>query len=85
MREISFTITDEEGLHARPACQMMMAVRELSCDVRLLSRDREADVKNLMALMSLGVRKGETITFRFSGDQEEAAKERIERFLADWT
>lgn len=84
MKEISFIVSDEEGLHARPVCSLMMAVKDFSCESWLVSGKRKADMNNLMELMALGVRKGEKILLQFSGQQEEAAYESVRAFLAEW-
>jgi phosphocarrier protein len=74
-------ITNSSGLHARPAGAIVNAAKQFSSDIliRRLSAEgaREADGKRLISLMSLGARKGETITFYINGPDEAAAAEKL--------
>ena len=67
MQSFDYTLGCVGGLHARPAGAIVSAAKRFSSDIliRKLSPDgaKEADAKRLISLMSLGARKGDTITF----------------------
>ena len=68
-----FLITDEIGLHARPATLLVNEASKFVSDVKIISGDKEANLKSIMGAMSLGVTNGTTISIAAEGvDAEEA-------------
>lgn len=80
MAEIKYVITDEEGIHARPAGNLVKFVKELGCAATITKGEKTVDITRLMAVMSLGVKKGEEI--KVSCDDEEKLR-KIEKFLQE--
>ena len=78
-----YTITDEVGIHARPAGMLVKLVREFQSEVILASGSKNADAKKLMAVMALGIRKGQTVTVSVDGPDEQEAAEKIRGFFRD--
>lgn len=81
MQSFNHTIGCTGGLHARPAGAIVNAAKQFSSDVliRKVSAEgvKEADAKRLISLMSLGARKGETLTFYINGPDENDAAEHL--------
>ena len=63
----------EHGIHARPAALLAGAVKGFAAEVTLLARGREASARSTVALMTLGVHKGDEVEIRASGADAEAA------------
>jgi phosphoenolpyruvate-protein phosphotransferase len=63
----------EHGIHARPAAMLAGAVKGFTAEVTLFARGREASARSTVALMTLGVRKGDEVEFRASGPDAAAA------------
>src|SRR5215472_3384168 len=61
------TVTFEHGIHARPAAQIAAALKTLAADVRIAARGREANARSTVALMALGVQRGDEIEIRAAG------------------
>ncbi len=61
------------GLHARPAALLAGALRNLDAHVRLAAHGREANARSTVALMGLGVARGEELEARVSGPDAAAA------------
>lgn len=80
MAEFKYIITDEEGIHARPAGSLTKFAKELGCTAMITKGERSVDLTRLMAVMSLGVKKGEEITV--SCEDEEALAE-LEKFFKE--
>lgn len=80
MAEIKYVITDEEGIHARPAGTLVKFVKELGCSATITKGEKTVDITRLMAVMSLGVKKGEEVTV--TSDNEEALS-KIENFFKE--
>lgn len=83
MKEFNYVITDEQGIHARPAGMFVKEAAACACSVMINKGGKEVDAKRLLAVMSLGVKKGEEITLKTDGADEEAALERLSTFLKE--
>lgn len=81
MKTISYTITDEVGIHARPAGLLVKAAMPFQSTITLTTPAKKADAKRIMAVMSLGAKKGTELTVTIEGPDEDAAAETIEAFL----
>lgn len=83
MKQFNYTITDAVGIHARPAGLLAKKASEYKSLVTIVKGERKADTRRLMALMSLGIKCGDTIIVQAEGEDEEQAAAGIEKFLAD--
>lgn len=81
MASFDYTITDEVGIHARPAGLLAKAVKALGAKVTITKGDKSADATRLMALMGMGIKKGDTVTVEVDGD--DAAVAEIEKFFKE--
>lgn len=84
MKEFTYVITEEEGIHARPAGILVKEVKNYESSVTLLKGEKKADLKKLLAVMSLGVKKGEEVTVRVEGSDEDSAVEEIKQFFTQY-
>ena len=56
MRTFEYTITDNEGIHARPAGELVKVAKQYNSTV-LIGRDgRMVDCKKIFGIMGLGVK-----------------------------
>lgn len=83
MKEFNYTIKDELGIHARPAGLLVKKAGEFTSTITIYKEAKKADAKKLFAIMSLGVKKGDTIKVEVAGDDEEQACTAIEEFLKE--
>ncbi len=84
MKQFTYTITDPVGIHARPAGLLAKAAKALDSTVTIAKADgKTAVATKLMAVMGLGVKTGETITFTIEGGNEEASAAAMEQFCKD--
>lgn len=81
MKEFQYVITDELGLHARPAGQLVKLTAGLGCDVKLTANGQTVDAKRIMGVMRLAAKKGQTLTVSCEGDGEAEAAAAIEDFM----
>ncbi|MBS0420916.1 MAG: phosphoenolpyruvate--protein phosphotransferase [Proteobacteria bacterium] len=72
----------EHGIHARPAATLAAVAKKLAADVNIVFGDRKAKAKSPVALMSLGVRKGDHIVIQASGADAESAVAAVEQAIA---
>lgn len=83
MKEFTYVITDEQGIHARPAGLFVKDAAACECSVTIGKGGKEVDAKRILGVMSLGVKKGEEITLKTDGADEEAAMEKLSTFLKE--
>ena len=65
-----FTITDETGLHARPATVLVNTASKFGSEISLTYRDKKVNLKSIMGVMSLGVGQGSDVTITVDGADE---------------
>lgn len=81
MKSFSHVITDELGIHARPAGLLVKEAGKFQSDIKIKKGEKEADAKRLFSLMGLAAKKGEEIVITAEGSDEESAIIAIELFL----
>lgn len=81
MKLFEYTITDEVGIHARPAGLLVKEVKKYDAVIKVTKDGKSAEAKKLMALMGLGVKQGDTVTVSVEGKDEEAVAAKIEEFF----
>ena len=82
MKEFTYTIKDEIGIHARPAGNLVKLIKGFDSSVTI-EKEGKLPVNGtaLMKLMGLGVKCGETVKFTVDGADEDAAAAAIEEFM----
>lgn len=83
MKTFSYTITDEIGIHARPAGALAKKAKEFKSVITLKVNGKRADAARLMAVMGLGAGKGMEVMVTVEGEDEERAAEQIELFMKE--
>lgn len=81
MKEYKYVITDPEGIHARPAGELIKLLKEFESAITIEKAGKSADAKRIFGVMGLAVKKGQEITMRAEGADEDAAIQKIEAFL----
>jgi len=80
--EAEITLTNEVGLHARPAAVLARAVSGLNARVTIQFGEQQADAASVLALLTLSARKGDQLTVKAQGPQAAEAVA-VVRNLAD--
>lgn len=82
MKQFTYTITDPQGLHARPAGLLVKEAGKFAdVSIKLSNGTKEVDAKRLMAVMSLGVKAQNEVTFTLEGAGEDEAAAALEAFM----
>ena len=81
MRSFEYTITDEVGIHSRPAGILVKEAKSYDSVIKVTKDGKSAEAKKLMALMGLGVKKGDTVTVSVEGGDEDAVAAKMEEFF----
>ena len=69
------------GLHARPASLWVNAAKALDGPLRLRRGSDTADPRNLLSLLQLGIKSGETIVISASGEKAKTAVRRMKEVM----
>ncbi len=66
-------ITNNVGLHARPATFFIQKANSFKCSIWIEKDDRKVNAKSLLGVLSLGIAKGMTITLIADGSDDAEA------------
>lgn len=75
------TVQLRHGLHARPAALLAQAAKALASEASILAHGRAANARSVTAIMALGVRHSEEVTFTASGPDADHAIEQLNAAL----
>lgn len=73
MTKTDVTITNNIGLHARPATFFIQKANSYKSLVWIEKEDRKINAKSLLGVLSLGIAKGMTVTIIADGADEKDA------------
>ncbi len=77
MPTCQLTISNEEGLHARPAAKFVKLANHFPCEIWVEKDDEEINGKSIMGLMMLAAAKGSVISVSAEGEEAETALEKL--------
>ena len=81
MQEFSYTITDPNGIHARPAGLFAQKMQGFKSSITINRGEQSADAKALIAMMKMRLKCGQTFTVRAEGEDEAAGIAAAREFL----
>jgi phosphocarrier protein HPr len=76
------TIVNQEGLHARPAAQMVRLANRFSSDIEICKDGVGVNGKSIMGVMMLAAERGSSITIRADGPDAEQAVDALADLVA---
>jgi phosphocarrier protein HPr len=83
MKSFSYVITDNEGIHARPAGELVKLCKQFQSAITISKGEKSGKATKILAVMSLGATKGSTVDFTIEGPDEDAACEAVEAFMKE--
>lgn len=83
MKEFKYIITDPEGIHARPAGELVKLLKEYKSSVTIGKDGKSADAKRIFGVMGLGVKQGQEILMTAEGEDEDETISALEKFLKE--
>ncbi len=81
MKEFSYTVKDKVGIHARPAGLIVKLCKEFKSEIYIKKDEKEVKADKLIAIMSLGIKEGDTVTVFINGEDEEKAYRAVYSFF----
>ena len=82
MAERSVQIVNRNGLHARPAAEIVKAASKFKSDITITRDDLEVNGKSIMGVMMLAAEFGSTLVLRASGPDESEALDALAKIIA---
>ena len=84
MKEFKYTVTDELGIHARPAGLLAKLAKTFADTTVTITKDgTTVKASQLMKLMSLGVKQGNEVTVAADGPNQDEAIAAMEAFFKE--
>jgi phosphocarrier protein HPr len=82
MMERTVEIVNRNGLHARPAAEIVKLSSKFNCDITIVRDDLEVNGKSIMGVMMLAAEYGSNILLRADGPDAEQAVNAIADLVA---
>ncbi|MCK5843081.1 MAG: HPr family phosphocarrier protein [Victivallales bacterium] len=78
MTEKSVIVKNDAGIHCRPSSEIMMVVQQYSgCSFHLTTNSGDSDMSSILSLIGLGLAKGDPVTLKVEGANEQEACEKV--------
>ena len=77
MQKTEIEVTNEDGLHARPASILVKTAAKYTSSIKIVKDDLEIDGKSILGAMSLAAEKGSKIVITTDGEDEKEAIQAI--------
>ncbi len=81
MKEITVTIKNEYGLHARPSSLLATLANNFKSEIKVIKDGTEVNCKSIMNLLLLAAGKGTVLKIVADGEDEEKALEAIKELI----
>ena len=81
MKAFTYTIQEPLGIHARPAGLLAKEAKKFSSVCTITKGDQTKKLTQLMMLMAMGVKQGDTVTIQAEGADEDTAIAALEAFF----
>ena len=81
MPERTVTIVNKNGLHARPAAEIVKLASKYSSEITIVRDDLEVNGKSIMGVMMLAAEFGSELLLRADGTDEEDAVTAIAKLI----
>jgi phosphocarrier protein len=82
MTERAVQIVNRNGLHARPAAEVVKTAAKFKSEITIVRDDLEVNGKSIMGVMMLAAEFGATLTVRANGPDAQQAVDAIAELIA---
>lgn len=81
MKQLTITITNDTGLHSRPADVFVRTSKLFESNLTVHKGDKTADAKAILRLILLNVSQNDQITITADGPDEQEALDALQRLI----
>ena len=83
MAEREVQIVNRNGLHARPAAEIVKAAAKFQSEITITRDDMEVNGKSIMGVMMLAAECGSSLLMRADGDDADAALDALAALITN--
>ena len=83
MPERTVQIVNKNGLHARPAAEIVKLAAKFKSEITVIRDDLDVNGKSIMGVMMLAAEHGSSITFRAEGPDAEQALDALATLVSN--
>ncbi|GLC88827.1 HPr family phosphocarrier protein [Lysinibacillus piscis] len=83
MKTQQFTVVDPQGIHARPASQLVAAATPFASTIELHTAGKVANLKSILNVMALALKQGSSFTLQVDGADEAQAFEAVTKLIVE--
>ena len=83
MPERAVQVVNANGIHARPAAEIVKTAGRFRADITIARDDLEVNAKSIMGVMMLAAECGSTVRIRADGDDADGALEALCTLIAN--
>ncbi len=83
MPERAVQVVNANGIHARPAAEIVKTAGRFKADITIARDDLEVNAKSIMGVMMLAAECGSTVRLRAEGDDADGALEALATLIAN--
>ncbi|GAB6109837.1 HPr family phosphocarrier protein [Fusibacter bizertensis] len=83
MVNFSVNVLFEEGMHARPAAQLVQACQTTASKIAMYKDGKKANPQSIMSILSLGISKNDELAFEIEGSDEAEMAEKLKKFFSE--
>ncbi|MBE7721630.1 HPr family phosphocarrier protein [Lacrimispora indolis] len=81
MKQFEFVVQDAMGIHARSAGDMAAAAKQFTSLIKLKKEEKEADLKDPLAIMRLAIKQEERVIISAAGEDENQAIQQLKDLI----
>ena len=83
MIEKTLVVTNQLGIHARPAGMIVDITGQAKSDISIVFEGSKANAKSILNVMMLAIPAGSQVTFEIDGEDEEQVASQLESLFND--
>ncbi len=77
MKVVEIVVENKLGFHARPAGMIVKTASAYDSEILIESENKTANAKSMMSILGMGVSRGDKITVKAAGADEDNALEAL--------
>lgn len=81
MKETTFIVEAEDGLHARPAGTIAKVASQYESQVDIIAQGKIKNAKSVLSIMSMGLKKADNVTLRVTGSDADLAIDALQKLI----
>jgi phosphocarrier protein len=74
-------VSNQLGLHARPAAKLAQEAQQFNADIQLVQDDAEVDAKSILDILTLAAPFGASLEIQARGDDAQPAVDHLEQLF----